>query len=279
MFLTNFHTHTNFCDGNNTAEEMILSAIQKNIKILGFSSHAAFPFSTSWHINIDQIQTYVEQIRSLAQKYQDKIKILCGFEADFIEGITIPSKENYKDFKPDFLIGSVHFLVTKNGHFEIDDSAQNVKNGIEEYFNKNAKIAVCQYFETQKQMLKKGDFEILGHPDLFRKRNKILNLFDENDFWYKNQIKNLVKEIKKSQVIVEINTGAIARGAMDSLYPNDYFLDLLFQNKIPITINSDAHDANQIACAFDFALNKAKKIGFTELAYIDEDCKIKFQKI
>ena len=40
----NFHTHTTFSDGKNTPEEMILSAIQKGISILGFSDHSMFPF-------------------------------------------------------------------------------------------------------------------------------------------------------------------------------------------------------------------------------------------
>ena len=37
---TNFHTHSIFCDGKSTLEENVLSAIEKEIKILGFSSHS-----------------------------------------------------------------------------------------------------------------------------------------------------------------------------------------------------------------------------------------------
>ena len=44
MIKTNYHTHTEFCDAKNTAEEMVLAAIEKNFSILGFSSHAMYPF-------------------------------------------------------------------------------------------------------------------------------------------------------------------------------------------------------------------------------------------
>ena len=45
MIKTNYHTHTTYCDGVNTAEEMIQSAIEKRFSILGFSSHSIYPFA------------------------------------------------------------------------------------------------------------------------------------------------------------------------------------------------------------------------------------------
>ena len=39
---TNFHTHTVWCDGSDTAETMVLSVIDKGFAAIGFSSHMAF---------------------------------------------------------------------------------------------------------------------------------------------------------------------------------------------------------------------------------------------
>lgn len=36
----NLHTHTTFCDGKNTAEEMILAALELGMDSLGFSGHS-----------------------------------------------------------------------------------------------------------------------------------------------------------------------------------------------------------------------------------------------
>ena len=108
----NFHTHTTFCDGHSTAEEMVQSAIAHNIDILGFSSHSMYPFSSSWHIPVNNVEAYCAEIRRLKEAYKDKIDIQLGFEADYIPNITSPDKKgDYKDFQPDFLIGSIHYIV------------------------------------------------------------------------------------------------------------------------------------------------------------------------
>ena len=65
MIKTNFHTHTEFCDAKNTAEEMVIAAIKKEISILGFSSHAIFPFSSEWHIKPEQYSAYINETKRL----------------------------------------------------------------------------------------------------------------------------------------------------------------------------------------------------------------------
>ena len=44
MILTDFHTHTRFCDGKNTAEEMVNAAIRLGLSKIGFSCHSFTPF-------------------------------------------------------------------------------------------------------------------------------------------------------------------------------------------------------------------------------------------
>ena len=265
----NFHTHTNFSDGANTPEEMVLSAIQKGISILGFSDHSMFPFGGKWHIGPKDIPLYVKTIRELAQKYKDKITIKCGFEADYYPTLTIPSKDLYKEFAPDFLIGSVHYIATSNGHYTMDHKPERVKRGVDILYNGDGKKAVCDYFEAQRFMLEHGDFDIWGHPDLFRKRNAELKLFDENESWYKEELVKTAKVAAKAGVIAEINTGAIGRGAMQSFYPSEQFLQIIHDNGIPVMINSDSHNVDTIDCAFDQAVEYIKKAGYQEIHYPD----------
>ena len=44
----NLHSHTTYCDGNNTAEEMVLAAIQSGFDVFGFSGHSYLDFDDSW---------------------------------------------------------------------------------------------------------------------------------------------------------------------------------------------------------------------------------------
>ena len=48
MIKTNYHTHTSFCDGKSTAEQMILSAIDKKFDILGFSLMMILELLLGW---------------------------------------------------------------------------------------------------------------------------------------------------------------------------------------------------------------------------------------
>ena len=181
----NLHTHSIFCDGKNTPREMVLAAIEKGFTALGFSGHSMYPFGDEWHISPKELDRYVAEIRSLQQEFKEQIKIYCGFEADFLPPLTFPSKKHYSHFNPDFLIGAVHYLVNENGQFTVDDSKENVAEGFARLYKNNGKELVHEYFQAQRKMLEKGDFEIIAHPDLIRKRNGILNMFDENEGWYK----------------------------------------------------------------------------------------------
>ena len=273
----NFHTHTTFCDGRSTAEEMVLSAIEKGFDVLGFSSHCMYPFASTWHIPVNQVSDYCAEIKRLKEKYSSKIQIRLGFEAEYIRGIACPDKNgDYKDFSPDFLIGSVHYLLLDDGNFTLDDKTENVKEGLLKFYSKNgvidSKAVVHDYFEAQRQMLSKGNFDIWGHADLIRIRNGVLHFFDENESYYKDELKLTAKAAASAGVIAEINTGAIARGTMDDLYPSEYFLSLLYNEGVPVCINSDAHDAKNLDAAFDMAVERAKKIGYRELMYPVADC-------
>lgn len=267
MTKINLHTHSTFCDGKNTPEEMVLSAIEKGFSVLGFSGHSMYPFSSDWHIPSNDHEAYVKTIRSLAKKYEDKIKILCGFECDYFPPLSIPEKTHFGELKPDYLIGAVHYVSTQDFQTTVDDSTENVKKGLEKLYHGDGKKMVQAYFQAQREMLEKGSFEIWAHPDLVRKRNGLLHFFDENESWYKEELKSTVKIAAKTDVIAEINTGAIARGAMDDVYPSAYFLSLLHEAGIPVCINSDCHNAPDLDCAFDRAVEIAKKAGYTELVY------------
>ena len=280
----NMHTHTVWCDGKNSAEEMVLAAIQKGFNVLGFSGHCIHPLNSDfykpvddvWHIPTANIKAYTEEIRRLKEKYSDQIRILLGFEADYFEspefGSAIPDKNAYADFSPDYLIGAVHFVNTEKGFYTVDHKAEVIQeNLIKLYSNANGKIdgrkAVCDYFAAEREMLKKGNFEILAHPDLLQKRNGQLKFFSEEESWYKEELKATTKEISKAGVITEINTGAIARGAMDDTYPSLYFLELLHENGVPVCINSDAHTTDGLDCAFERAAEQARRVGYKELTY------------
>ena len=150
----------------------------------------------------------------------------------------------------------------------MDDSAKNVAAGIEHHFKGDGKKAVQAYFAAQREMIAQGGFEILGHADVIRRRNAELNFFDEEAQWYKGEVQETARVIAQSNVIVEINTGGMARKNTTTPYPSPYFLSLLAKAHVPITINSDVHNAGFLDYAFAEAQKAAWDAGYREVTYL-----------
>lgn len=190
-----------------------------------------------------------------------------GFEADFVPPVTVPMKSLYAKWHPDFLIGSVHYVSGDKGLASVDHKTEMVKKGIDLIYNGDGRQMVKAYFEAERKMLETGDFDILGHADLIRKRNGDLKFFSEEEDWYKKELLLTADAIAKAGVIVEVNTGAIFRGAMSSVYPSKDFLKLLRERDVPVCINSDAHCTEGIDAAFDTAVKTLLEAGYSELTY------------
>ena len=223
-------------------------------------------------------KNYFDSIRSLAKEYQGKMKIYAGLEADYIPEFACDFEWAYKDFSPDYLIGSVHYLNNKNGFFTVDGPLSEVSEGLARLYKNDGKKAVCEYFDRQRQMLATQKMQILGHADLVRINNGQLKFFDQGESWYKKELKATAKAAAKAGVIVEINTGGLARGRIDDVYPSVEFLEFLRQAGAPITFSSDAHSVQCLDFAFDRAELAAIRAGYQEAAYI-EDGQIKFYQL
>jgi len=81
--LSNFHAHTNYCDGKNTCEEMVLAAIAQGLDAFGISehSHTSVPDDTG-NITPENMPKYFAEMRALAECHADKIDIFVGLEQD-----------------------------------------------------------------------------------------------------------------------------------------------------------------------------------------------------
>ena len=131
----NFHTHSTWCDGKARPEEMILGAIALGFDTLGFSSHAMLPADPwDWPLTAKTLPRYAAEIRALAAKYDDRIRVLLGVEADYVRGAASPDRSVYATVKPDYIIGSVHVVVAPDGAWvEVDHSPEILQEGIAAY--------------------------------------------------------------------------------------------------------------------------------------------------
>ena len=249
---SNFHTHTTWCDGRNTTREMAEAAVAKGFDVLGFSSHAMLPQDdVDWVLTPEKAPRYAAEVRSLAEEYRGRLRILCGVEADYVPGGAEPSRAAYASVSPDYMIGSVHFVRAADGALvPVDHSPALLADGIRDHFGGDAAAFVSAYFAEVRDSLA-FDFDIVGHPDIVRKFNAKHPYFDESAEWYREELERTADAITASGKIVEVNTGAISRGWLDDAYPSPAFRALLRERGVRFVLSSDAHSVDGLDCAFD----------------------------
>ena len=126
MTLPNFHTHTSFCDGADSPEDMIVAAIELGMMEIGFSAHSPIVGEGDWCMTDEKEALYYKTVTALKEKYKDKIKVFVGIEEDFVSN---NSTTHY-----DYIIGSAHVLV-KEGHLlSVDTKPERIKEAIGLYY-------------------------------------------------------------------------------------------------------------------------------------------------
>ena len=255
MIRTDLHVHTTYCDGKNTPEEVVLSAIEKGVERLGFSGHAYTSFDESYCMSVEGTKAYKREIAALKEKYKDKIEILLGVERDYYSD---EARGGY-----DYVIGSVHYLFLGGEYSPIDESADSFRRLALGHFGGDYYALAEAYFDTLAGVVEKTNADIIGHFDLVCKYNEKYKLFDESHPRYVRARKACADELIKTGKYFEINTGGISRGYKTQPYPNEGMLRYLGKKGAKALLSSDSHRAETLLFGFEEWETKARAAGLT----------------
>lgn len=251
----NLHTHTTFCDGKNTPEEMVLSAISLGMDALGFSGHAPMAGSNEdW--TIKDIPGYRAEVLRLREKYAGQIEIFLGLEQDFDSP---PQTGSW-----DYVIGSVHQVQKENAWLSVDASAEEFVQAAEQHYAGDYFSFAEDYYRRVGEIADRTGCQIVGHFDLITKFNEGDRLFDTGHPRYVSAALQALDRLAERDVIFEINTGAMSRGYRTSPYPAPALLRAMRERNIPICITSDSHSAGTLLHAFPQAAELAWACGYRE---------------
>lgn len=247
----NYHTHTTFCDGKNTPEEIVLYAIENGFSAIGFSGHGHTPFDLRYCMK--DVDGYIEEISRLKIKYGNRIQIYCGIEEDALA---------YVDRKRfDYLIGSLHYLKLGGEYCSLDWGYDSLKKCLRFFDDDVARFAE-EYYSTFTDYIEKRKPDIVGHFDLITKFDEMdVPLFADNGEYLKVAEKYMCKAAE-NDVIFEVNTGAIARGIKKAPYPCEQLLYILKKKGSKIIISSDSHRVETLSCHFEETEKLLRDIGF-----------------
>lgn len=253
MIQSNYHIHTDFCDGKQSAAAMTKAAIQAGLTSIGFSSHAPLKYSNDWTMADDDLPRYLQTIESLKVRFKNQIKIYTGLEIDYYmdtQGISERAQKTLPAL--DYWIGSIHCMgALPDGEIAyFDDTPESMRAGLMALYNNNVAQMVGDYYQGIAQMATDLKPDIVAHFDLIKKNNAHQIFFEEQTSWYRDCWHSALGAIAQSGSILEINTGGIYRYGPSCLYPSVDILKEAHRLKIPITISGDSHDLPMIDYGF-----------------------------
>ena len=256
MYLQNLHTHSIYCDGRDTPEEIVQEALHLGLTGIGLSTHTKCFYST-YPLPQNGVADGFAEIERLKRLYGDRIDIFNGIEYDMYCGT------GTDEF--DFVIGSAHYVKVGDGYVTFDRDLPHMKGIIAEFFGGDGMAFAKEYYRQLADMPKYVRSDVVGHFDLITKLHEKEQLFDIESKEYLDAAFEALHALVPHVPLFEINTGALARGYRTTPYPTLPILRELRAAGGGVIISSDCHDLRYLTVGYDEALALADAAGFKEV--------------
>ena len=257
MYRSDLHTHTTFSDGVNTMEEMVRAAAERGLVSIGISDHSFTDFDRTYCVPKEEQENYHATLRRLKEEYAGRIEVYAGLEYDGFAALN--DRERY-----DYVIGDCHYIKTWDGYHSVDHAAPIQQKAIQDYFGGDAIAYAKAYFETYVECTRRHRPDILGHFDLCSK----FGFMNEDHPVYRDMAVQALLACLEVTPIVEVNTGAIARGLQTKPYPTLFLLREIRAHGGRVTLCSDAHRTEHIGFWFDEAKELLREAGFDSMVVL-----------
>jgi len=261
----NGHTHTEFCPhgSKEDTELFIKKAIKSGFKTYSITEH--FPMAPEFYqratgsshaietaaMSYETLPEYFEKMNYLKSKYSNFIKILVGFEVDYIEEFKDWTSQALADNiqNIDDAIMSVHFLPTTGGLRAVDDSYEDFCNGVMSEYKTPVKVANV-YLATMLQAINWLDVNEprrYGHITLYR---KWIQNFPKDTVWQDQETAELVERIldtvaRKGEML-DCNMSGINRNSQQEPSPTWDIIRQAQAKNVKLVYGSDTHQVADV---------------------------------
>lgn len=240
----NFHGHTQFCDGRDTMESIAGQAVAEGFTEFGFTPHGPISVESPCNMSADDVEVYIAEIDRLRCAYPS-LRIYSGMEADYIDDEDNPAIARNRYPGLDYLIGSVHFVPTRDGRpVDVDGTPERFVQRLETDFGGDLDYVIDTFWTQTKKMIERGGFEIVGHLDKIALNASFVRPELEMEPAYREKVDEVINLIVGKGYAVEINTKH--RRAMGRFFPHPRYWSRLHNAGVLMPVNSDVHYKDRI---------------------------------
>ena len=225
--IANYHAHTFRCrHAAGTEKEYVETALQRGLKIFGFSDHTPqyFPgdYYTYMRMRPYELLDYCATVRKLQKEYRDRIYIPLGLEVEYYPALWQDLLPRVQDAGVEYMILGQHWLGN-----EIDEPGS-AAACCDEHTLKRYCHQVSDAMET-------GKITYIAHPDL-------INFVGDAKI-YRKHIRDLCRAANETDTPLEINLLGLAYGRH---YPNPLFWEVAAEEGCKAIFGLDAHAPQHI---------------------------------
>ena len=238
-----YHSHHHRC--GHAAGEMsdyIEAAIAQGMIQFGVSDHGPAYFLPGDHplpqtqMALSELPCYVAEGHALKEQYADRLRILVGVEADWIEGLEGELQAILESQNFDYALGSVHYAFGRS----IFDKQR--------WLTDNAPATYAEYYRLVALAARSGLFDILSHLTAIEAYGPPLS-----DELAAELYPPVADAVATAGCIVEVNTSGYRKmraedgGPGGEPFPNRRMLRLLIERGVPLTFGSDCHRPDEVS--------------------------------
>lgn len=232
--LIDYHVHERHSGDarHTTIDNIVESAKNRGVKEVVFTTHymSAGP-SKGFGIKIGEIDEYLESIYEAQSR--TSVVLRTGLEVDYFPEEERHIGELLSEYPFDFILGSVH---TVNG-LEIASG----RDAEAFYSGRSIHEAVSEYFKVWKMGVESGLFDVMAHPDYFKKYLHLVR--PEQLVWsdIREAATEPIDSLADYGVGFEVNTSCLRHGAGE-FFPLFEFIEAAHDAGVKkVTVGSDTH--------------------------------------
>lgn len=203
---------------------------------------------------MDRFARYMETARDLRRRHENRMPVLVGFETEAHAGAPELAAELIREFRPDFVVGSVHHV----DDIGIDISPDEYRRAADRAGGLDALYR--RYFDRQLEMLEIVRPPVVGHFDLVR-------IFDPD---YRERIRRPgiwdricrnLRRMRREGMILDFNVRALDKGATEP-YVCRPILRQALEYGVAAVPGDDSHGVASVGRNLDRGIRILDETGF-----------------